>query len=314
MPTPKVDPSLLQEAIDLYELYGSARNAKLKGKMPKGIAETTLQSRMYMAISRGFKPGIKKDAPRIYEKKRLGRMHMVIPDTQVKPGVAIDHLEWAGNYAAEKQPDVIVMIGDWWDMPSLSSYDKGKMSFEGRRYVDDIKAGRRAMERFLEPLSKVKDYKPRLVFTLGNHEHRIVRYVENNPEFSGKFGFDDLGLHEYGWEIHDFLKPVLIDGIEYCHYFTSGVMGRPVSSAATLLRERQRSCTQGHVQHTDIAIHKKTQQIAMFSGTFYQHDEAYLGYQGNAQRRQIVIKHEVDGEGHYDPMFVSLKFLENAYS
>lgn len=310
MPTPPIDAKLLQEAIDLYEIHGSAYNAVAAGY--KGAPKTTLQRRMEVAITKGYKPSVKKDAPRFYEKKRLGKMHMVIPDTQVKPGVSTDHLEWAGNYAAEKRPDVIVMIGDWWDMPSLSSYDKGKLSFEGRRYVDDIKAGRKAMERFLEPITSVKDYKPRLVFTLGNHEHRIVRYVENNPEFAGKFGFDDLGLRDYGWEVHDFLKPVEIDGILYCHYFTSGVMGRPVSSAAALLRTRQQSCTQGHVQHTDLAIHPKTQNIALFSGTFYQHDENYLGYQDNCQRRQIIIKHEVE-EGRYDPMFVSLNFLEKAY-
>ena len=62
----------------------------------------------------------------------------VIPDTQVKKGVPIDHLLYAGKYIAEKKPDVIVHIGDHWDMPSLSSYDKGKKSFEGRRYKDDI--------------------------------------------------------------------------------------------------------------------------------------------------------------------------------
>lgn len=312
MPTPKLDDALLIEALNLAEEYGSGHKAVLAGATT--LTRSTLRDRVKQGILRGLKPTFRKDEKRLYTRQRLGRMHMVIPDTQVKPGVSTDHLEWAGNYAAEKQPDVIVMIGDWYDLPSLCSYSKGKMEFEGRRYLDDIKAGRRGMERFLNALRRAPDYKPRLVFTLGNHEHRIIRYVDNNPEFSGKFSFDDLGLHEYGWEVHDFLKPVLIDGIEYCHYFTSGVMGRPVSSAATLLRERQRSCTQGHVQHTDIAIHKKTQQIALFSGTFYAHDEAYLGYQGNAQRRQIVIKNEVDGEGHYDPMFVSMKFLEKSYS
>lgn len=311
MATPSNPDSELIETMNVMEKHGSWKKAKDCGDT--NIPRQTFIDRVRQAKLRGLRPTFRKDAPRIYQKQRLGRMHMVIPDTQVKPGVNTDHLEWVGKYAADKLPDVIVMIGDWWDMPSLSSYDKGKMSFEGRRYIDDIKSGKRAMERLLDPIKAVKDYKPRLVFTMGNHEHRIVRYVENNPEFSGKFGFDDLGLRAFGWEVHDFLKPVEIDGIEYCHYFTSGVMGRPVSSAAALLRERQKSCTQGHVQHTDIAIHKKTQQIAMFSGTCYQHDENYLGYQGNAQRRQIIIKHEVDGEGHYDPMFVSLKFLEKAY-
>jgi hypothetical protein len=69
----------------------------------------------------------------------------------------------------------------------------------------------------------------------------------------------------------------------------------------------------GHVQYTDVAMHKKTQQIGLFCGTCYTHDEDYLGHQGNVQRRQIVVKHEVE-DGRYDPMFVSLKFLEKAYS
>ena len=104
-----------------------------------------------------------------------------------------------------------------------------------------------------------------------------------------------------------------MDGVEYSHYFTSGVMGRPVSSAAVLLRERQRSATMGHVQHSDVAMHKKTQQRALFCGTCYLHDEPYLGAQGNGQRRQIVMKHEVE-DGRYDLMEVSLRFLEKGYS
>ena len=45
--------------------------------------------------------------------------HMIIPDTQVKSGGKVDHLRWAGHYAADKKPDVIVHLGDHWDMPSL---------------------------------------------------------------------------------------------------------------------------------------------------------------------------------------------------
>ena len=76
---------------------------------------------------------------------------------------------------------------------------------------------------------------------------------------------------------------------------------------------QQCSSTQGHVQHTDMAMPKKTQQIALFAGTCYTHDEAYLGHQGNVQRRQIVVKYEVE-EGRYDPSFVSLKFLGKNYN
>ena len=110
--------------------------------------------------------------------------HMIIPDTQVKPGSSLKHLEWAGKYAVEKKPDVIVHIGDHWDMPSLSSWDVGKKSFEGRRYKDDIESGIEGMREFMKPIwkeqerlrrNKEKQWRPRLVFCLGNHENRIER-------------------------------------------------------------------------------------------------------------------------------------------
>jgi hypothetical protein len=311
-----LDDALLIEALNLSEEYGSSHLAVKAGatKLPRH----TLEHRVTSARLRGLRPTFVKDAPRIYTKKRLGRAHMVIPDVQAKDGVRNDHLTWVGNYAVEKKPDVIVCIGDFWDFPSLCVYEKGKLPFEGRRYVKDVKAGRIAMEKFKKPIDDYnrtarEKYTPEMHFTLGNHEIRLVRLVDDNPEYEGKFSLDDLDIPAYGWKMHDFLKIVKIDGIEYAHYFTSGVMGRPVSSAAALLRERQGSATMGHVQFTDHAIHKKTQRRAMFCGTCYLHDENYLGAQGNSQRRQIIMKHEVE-DGCYDLMEVSLRFLEKGYS
>jgi len=63
----------------------------------------------------------------------------VIPDCQVKPGVDLSYLTWIGKYLAEKKPDVIVCIGDFADMESLSLYDVGKKSFEGRTYKADLR-------------------------------------------------------------------------------------------------------------------------------------------------------------------------------
>jgi hypothetical protein len=316
MPAVAVSDDLLIQALNLEEEYGSIHLALKAGAITG--PRTTYTERAKIARLKGLRPTVRKDAPRIYSRKRLGRMHMVIPDVQSKPGVRSDHLEWVGNYAAEKRPDVIVCIGDFWDFPSLSRYDKGKLAFEGRRYVHDVDAGRKAMERLLKPIhdynrTAKEKWHPEMHFTLGNHEIRLSRIVDENPEFMGKFDLDDLGIKEYGWQMHDFLKVIKIDGVEYSHYFTSGVMGRPVSSAATLLRERQCSATMGHVQHADVAMHKKTQQRALFCATCYLHDEPYLGEQGNSQRRQIIMKHEVE-DGRYDLMEVSLNFLEKAYS
>ena len=262
-----------------------------------------------------MRPKVRKDAPRVYEKRRLGRMHIVIPDCQVRPNVNTDHLEHIGHYIAAKKPDELICIGDFWDFPSIGTYDRGTLRAEGRRFNKDIAAGNAAMDRLMRPITEEMEQNPwamRKTFTYGNHEERALRYANLQPELEGTVSLDSLNLREWGWEVHDFLKVVKIDGIEYCHYFTSGVMGRPASSAAVVLRERQGSATMGHVQHTDIAMHKKTQKIALFCGTCYTHDEDYLGPQGNNQRRQIIVKHEVD-DGCYDPMFVSLSFLKKAY-
>ena len=310
MPTPRLPDAVLIQALNFVEEYGTPA---LAAKAGCGIDRSTLTNRVKNARLAGLRPTFRKEAPRIHTRERLGKMHIVIPDGQVKEGVNTDHWEWIGNYIAEKKPDNIINIGDFWDMPSLSIYDKGKLPFEGRRYVKDVKAGRDAMERLLKPILAVSGYKPVMDFCEGNHEHRVTRVADTNPEYHGKIDIDDLGIREYGWNYHPFLHVINRDGIDYSHYFISGVMGRPVSSAAVLLRERQRSATMGHVQHMDIAIHKKTLQTALFCATCYSHDEQYLGPQGNSQKRGIIVKHEVD-EGKYDIMTVSLAYLRKAYS
>jgi hypothetical protein len=310
LPTPRLPDAVLIQALNWVEEYGSPA---LAAKAGCGVDRSTLINRVKNARLAGLRPTFRKEAPRIHTRERLGKMHIVIPDGQVKEGVNTDHWEWIGNYIAEKKPDNIINIGDFWDMPSLSIYDKGKLPFEGRRYVKDVKAGRDAMERLLKPILAVPNYKPVMDFCEGNHEHRVTRVADTNPEWQGKVDLDDLGIREYGWNYHPFLHVITRDGIDYSHYFISGVMGRPVSSAAVLLRERQRSATMGHVQHMDIAIHKKTLQTALFCATCYSHDEQYLGPQGNSQKRGIIVKHEVE-EGRYDIMVVSLAYLKKAYS
>lgn len=307
MPTPKTSDADAQAALDIVEEYGSGYLAKKAGVIK--LSGKAIDLRASQARLRGMRPTVRKDAPRVYTRERLGETHLVVPDTQVRPGVNTDHFEWLANFANEKKPDVIIHIGDHFDMPSLSTYDKGKTAFEGRRYVNDIKAGRDAMERFIGNLT----FKPRLVFCLGNHEFRIQRVVDLNAEYQSKFDLEDMGLRDYGWEVVPFLKPIDISGIRYCHYFTSGTLGKPAGSAAVILRDQQQSCTQGHVQHYEMAIHKKTQQRGLFCGTFYSHDESYLGFQGNVQRRHVIVKHEVR-DGKYDIMEVSLNFLSKAYS
>lgn len=240
------------------------------------------------------------------------RTHCVIPDTQCKPSVNSDHLKWIGNYLADKRPDVIVHLGDHNDLPSLSSYAVGRAEAEGTRYADDIENGKRTLAMITAPFKKTK-YRPELHLTLGNHEHRIAVEASKNPRLIGKVNMSDLGYRELGWTVHPFLEIATIDGISYSHYFVGGVMSRPVSSAAALLRTRHCSATMGHIQRIEIAVQPWTQKTALFAGICYTHQEDYLTVQNQETRRGIWIKHEVR-DGVYDVMFVSLDYLKRKWS
>lgn len=251
--------------------------------------------------------------------------HLVIPDVQVKPGQDFSHLRWLGRFIADKQPSTIVCIGDFADMPSLSLYDVGKKSFEGRRYTDDVAATHEAMDTLMYPIYELNDklkknrkapYRPRMVLTLGNHEHRIDRAIELDRKLEGLISVDDLHYEHHGWEVVPFLTPVIIDGVAYCHYFTSGVMGRSVSSVRMLAAKKHMSCTMGHVQTAEIDMSQRRGDgvpiIGLFAGIYTPYDEAYLDPQANMQHRQVWMKYEVDN-GFYYPCPVSIEYLKEKY-
>lgn len=251
--------------------------------------------------------------------------HMVIPDTQCDPNRPDGHLEWAGKYAVDMKPDVIIHLGDHWNLGSLSSYDRGKGSMEGRRYLLDINAGNEALDKFMAPIyeeqerqrrAKVKIWKPRLIFCLGNHEERIERAINDNIHLADVLSYDDFNLVSHGWETSPFLEVTVVDGVAYSHYFTSGVMGRPVTSARAMLSKKHMSCVMGHVQDRDIAFAKRadgTGMTGILAGIFYQHDEEYLNPQTNTSWRGLWILHDVQ-DGSFDEMPVSMKYLKEKYS
>jgi Calcineurin-like phosphoesterase len=252
----------------------------------------------------------------------MNKTHMVIPDCQAKYGENFDYLMHVGQYMVDKKPDVVIHLGDFADMESLSSYDVGKKSFEGKRYVKDLEAAREAMDRLLSPLreynikakkNKEKLYKPRLVLTLGNHENRIARAVNDDAKLEGLIKLEDLPYHD--WDVIPFLKPVFIDGIAYCHYFPTGVLGRPATTASAMVSKLHMSCIAGHQQGKQVAYGKRPDGstiTCIIAGSCYEHDEPYMDFQTNHHFRGILMLHEVNN-GTYDEMFVSLKYLRKKY-
>lgn len=216
------------------------------------------------------------------------------------------------------RPDCVIDIGDWFDMPSLCSYDKGTKGFEGRRYKRDIEAGLDAQERMFATINKAKKKKPRFVRTLGNHEQRILKAVDRDPVLEGTIGLSDLQSKEYGWEEIPFLTPITIDGVTYQHYFTSGIMGRPISGerhAQTLILKQLQSCTQGHSHLFDYCIRSANDGRKIHGcvvGVYQDYDADFAGPANRMWAPGVVIKRQVQN-GQYDIEHVSLEAIKNAY-
>lgn len=256
--------------------------------------------------------------------------HLVIPDPQARKGVCFDHMEACGNYIIAKQPDVIINIGDHTDMPSLSSYDRpGSKAKEGARYWDDIEAGHEAMDRLFKPINEYNDqaranktklYLPRLELTLGNHEHRITRAIDEDPvRYEGVISLDDLDYERWGWNVNPFLEIVMIDGIAYSHYFVNpdALTGNPLGGQPQYkLAKMKCSFVMGHQQGSGSAqaytgTGKRIRGLVC--GSFYMHDEDYLGPQKNRQYwRGIEMLHEVN-DGDYNLCEVSMDYLLRKY-
>lgn len=258
----------------------------------------------------------------------LPSTHLIIPDTQIAPGVPTQHLEWIGQYIVDRFAErattlTVVHLGDHWDMPSLSWYDRGKRSMEGRRYIADIDAGNAGFDKLNAPLAaynrargRKSKFTPRRILLLGNHEYRIERAAESDAQLEGAVGLHHLNAEDHGWEVHEFLRPVIVDGVHYAHYFYNPMTGRPYSGSniENRLRTIGHSFTMGHQQGLLMGVRYVggRSQHALVAGSCYLHDEDYKGPQGNTHWRGVVVAHGVR-DGSYDIMTVSLDFLARKY-
>lgn len=241
----------------------------------------------------------------------------IIPDTQCKQGVDLAYMHHIGNYIKLKRPDIIVHLGDHYDMASLSTYDKGKLSAENKRYKADIEAGDEGIRILESYIQSIPNYNPRKVVTLGNHEDRIDRFVQDNPNFEGLIGTDKLAFDDYGWEVYPFLTPVNICGINFVHYLQNTMTGKPLGGTAlNRLKSVGESFVMGHVQTYDFCQRPLPltgkHQIGLIVGACYEHDEGYKGVQGNHHFRGCVMLYEC-ADGYAMHKAITLRHMRELY-
>lgn len=254
----------------------------------------------------------------------MKRRHFIIPDTQVRKGAPTEHISWAAQAAIDYKPDVIVHLGDHWDMPSISAWDApGSKRMEGARYEDDIQSGNDAFRLLAGPIAaeiqrlkrrKQKQWNPELHFLLGNHENRVERAISKEPKFEGVLSLQHMDT--CGWTRHPYLEVLTLDGIFYSHFFQSSHSSNAIGgSIDNRLNKIGESFVQGHVQgfmYGQRMFPTGKTKHGLVAGSFYQHEEEYRGPQGNKHWNGVVVLNEVE-DGDYCIMPLTIDYLQEKY-
>lgn len=253
----------------------------------------------------------------------MSKTHLVIPDSHAHPDYDNRRADYLSMLIMDIRPDVVINMGDMFDFPSLSSYDKGKKSFNGRSYKKDLEAGLDFDDRIWSGIRRAKKKKPLSFFLEGNHEHRLKKALDMQyQELDGVMGFKDLGLernYDHVIEYEGQTPGVVdIDGINYAHFFISGIMGRPTGGerpAYSLIAKNHVSCTAAHDHRVDYCSHTSPEGRrinGLLAGVYQDYDSPWAGTINRKWWRGVVVKRNVEG-GNYDPQFISIEALRKEY-
>lgn len=140
----------------------------------------------------GLEDMVKKEYKEVKMKTAL-----VLPDMHV-PYHDERALQLVYKYIQYKKPNVIIQLGDFYDMYSLSKYDKDPSRIDSLQ--EEIDVGSQIWKNFkkLSPKSK-------LIMLEGNHERRLHKYLMKNPEMHSLNALkieNLLGLKELGVEFY----------------------------------------------------------------------------------------------------------------
>ena len=248
-------------------------------------------------------------------------VHLIIPDPHAHPDHHNERASWLGKLILDLKVDLVINIGDMFDMPSMNLYETGKTTW-GRDYNADIEAGLDFDDRLWHPIRRAKRKKPTSIFFEGNHEHRLKRILNEKPELEGLISFKDFDLGRNYNEVVEYEGQtpghMSFDGVHYAHFFISGVMGRPISgehTAHSLLTKLGSSSTCGHIHTTDYCVRNDingNKRMGLVCGVYQDYDSAWAGKINKLWWRGVVVKRNVEG-GCYEPQWIGIDTLKREY-
>jgi hypothetical protein len=255
---------------------------------------------------------------------------VVIPDAQNAPGHPTDHLVALSNYLMYHKPSWVHDLGDWNDNKAAGRYESdAAKGLHERDVMADLKWAKDCndilwskVDKHNRKANRQRRYEPRKTRTLGNHEQRLNRLIEKEPWLKGLiFNENNFNEKKHGIECFKFLEIISISGVWFSHYFPQSADGnvkqmyRGQSNARLQVQRLANSSIAGHNQgmSTHLQTTPAKRMRGVIAGSFYQHDEDYMGEDGNNYWRGILHLRNMKN-GDFDMQDISIESLMRDYA
>jgi len=260
----------------------------------------------------------------------MNKRILCIPDAHVTPD---DKDMWRfnalGKLIVERRPDLIVQLGDFVSLESLSHWDQNKrLLMEHRRYKKDIAAGKDAIKRIFDPLFtlqkkqkdwKMKVYRPKTLWFEGNHEAWATQYIEQHPEMCGSVNVaSDLGLTEMGMSALPYRSVITTNGISFCHApmmaNNKATGGKYALNRASELHNNSIVFAHLHRYESLNVQRNDTKNISMSlcCGCFFVDTPLYAQGSHGAYWKGVTLLHQYD-YGLFDTEQISIERMKHGY-
>jgi predicted phosphodiesterase len=112
---------------------------------------------------------------------------LVLPDLHI-PEHDPRTLKAVEKFMRDYPWDEIIYLGDFLDLSCISSHNKNNLrAIEGETVIKEVNAGNAILDRHHQILPNAKK-----VMVFGNHDYRLERYIDANPQLKGIMEFERL--------------------------------------------------------------------------------------------------------------------------
>jgi hypothetical protein len=206
--------------------------------------------------------------PRAYDPSGERERVLMIGDLHQDPRHPhrIEVLSWAARFGSDRKVGRVVQVGDWGTFDGASFHDKNdtlraRLKPTIRQDLDNQKEGLQAFHN-----SRPDGWAPKLDITLGNHENRLHRFENANPETAGMFSNElETNFAQFGWKTRPYGEVMFIQGVGISHHPTNGA-GRAFGGKTGPQRAANELTSSFISGHTHAYQHFTTGKIGAVSG------------------------------------------------